>query len=80
MKKSDTICGSPEESNIMICSFYKYGILNIERVVKYIKEIIKVLKGIIVTNYYTDKDVKKKAKEKNIIILDRSEFEDGIYN
>lgn len=60
--------------------------LNTEIGDKHIEETLKdmekekVLKGIIVTNYYTDKDVKKKAKEKNIIILDRSEFEDGIYN
>ena len=60
--------------------------LNTEIGDKHIEETLKdmekekVLKRIIVTNYYTDKDVKKKAKEKNIIILDRSEFEDGIYN
>ena len=60
--------------------------LNTEIGDKHIEETLKdmekekVLKGIIVTNYYTDKDVKKKAKEKNIIIIDRSEFEDGIYN
>lgn len=60
--------------------------LNTEIGDKHIEETLKdmekekVLNGIIVTNYYTDKDVKKKAKEKNIIILDRSEFEDGIYN
>lgn len=40
----------------------------------------KVLNGIIVTNYYVDKDIKEEALEKNIIILDRKEFENGIYN
>ena len=40
----------------------------------------KVLNGIIVTNYYVDKDIKEEALEKNIIILDRKEFESGIYN
>lgn len=60
--------------------------LNTEIGDKHIEETLKdmekekVLNGIIVTNYYANKDVKKKAKEKNIIILDRSEFEDGIYN
>lgn len=40
----------------------------------------KVLNGIIVTNYFVDKDIKEEALEKNIIILDRKEFEQGIYN
>ena len=40
----------------------------------------KVLNGIIVTNYFVDKDIKEEALEKNIIILDRKEFENGIYN
>lgn len=40
----------------------------------------KVLYGLIVTNFYIDKKVKEKAAEKNITILDRSEFENGIYN
>ena len=40
----------------------------------------KVLNGIIVTNYYVDKDIKEEALTKNIIILDRKEFEQGIYN
>ena len=40
----------------------------------------KVLNGIIVTNYYVDKDIKEEALEKNIIILDRKEFENGIYS
>ena len=39
----------------------------------------KVEKGIIVTNFYVDKSIKKKAKEQNITILDRREYEDGIY-
>ena len=39
----------------------------------------KVLNGIIVTNYYVDNNIKDKALEKNIIILDRKEFEKGIY-
>ena len=40
----------------------------------------KVLNGIIVTNYYVDDNIKEKAQEKNIIILDKKEFEKGIYN
>ena len=40
----------------------------------------KVLNGIIVTNYYVNKDIKEEALTKNIIILDRKEFENGIYN
>ena len=40
----------------------------------------KVMYGLIVTNFYIDKDVKKKALEKNIVILDRKEFEEGIYD
>ena len=40
----------------------------------------KVLNGIIVTNYYVDNNIKEKALEKNIIILDRKEFEEGIYD
>ena len=40
----------------------------------------KVLNGIIVTNYTVDDNIKEKALEKNIIILDRKEFEKGIYN
>ena len=39
----------------------------------------KVLNGIIVTNYFVDKDIKEEALTKNIIILDRKEFEQGIY-
>ncbi len=39
----------------------------------------KVLNGIIVTNYYVDNTIKEEALEKNIIILDRKEFESGIY-
>ena len=60
--------------------------LNTEIGDKHIEETLKdmekekVLNGIIVTNYYANKDIKRKAKEKNIIILDRLEFEDGIYN
>ena len=40
----------------------------------------KIPHGIIVTNFCVDDYVKTKALEKNIIILDRTEFEDGIYN
>ena len=36
--------------------------------------------GIIVTNYFVDNNIKNKAKKNNITILDRAEFEDGIYN
>ncbi len=36
--------------------------------------------GIIVTNYYADSDIKNKALENNITILDRAEFENGIYD
>ena len=40
----------------------------------------KVMYGLIVTNFYVNKTVKKSALEKNITILDRKEFEQGIYN
>ena len=40
----------------------------------------KVKYGLIVTNFYVDKETMKSAKELNIIILDRSEFEEGIYD
>ena len=40
----------------------------------------KVSHGIIVTNYYVAEDTKKKASKKNITILDRSVFEEGIYD
>lgn len=52
---------------------------------KQIEETIKdmgkehVSHGIIVTNYHVDKDIKKKASKNNITILDREDFEDGIY-
>ncbi len=36
--------------------------------------------GIIVTNYYADSDIKNKALENSITILDRAEFENGIYD
>ena len=39
----------------------------------------KVLAGIIVTNYYVDSDIKEKALKKNVTILDREKFEEGIY-
>lgn len=39
----------------------------------------KVSFGIIVTNYYADNDIKAKALEKGITILDRAAFEEGIY-
>lgn len=35
--------------------------------------------GIIVTNFHAGKIVREKALEKNIIILDRKVFEDGVY-
>ena len=35
--------------------------------------------GVIVTNFYADKKIKQRAKNNNIIILDRSELKDGIY-
>ena len=40
----------------------------------------KVLNGIIVTNYTVDNDIRNKALEKNIIILDRKNFEEWIYD
>lgn len=36
--------------------------------------------GIIVTNFHAGKTIREKALEKNIIILDREVFEDGVYN
>ena len=36
--------------------------------------------GIIVTNFHAGKAIREKALEKNIIILDRDVFEDGVYN
>jgi len=40
----------------------------------------KLIHGIIVTNYHVSADIKNKALKKNITILDRQEFEEGIYN
>ena len=40
----------------------------------------KVINGIIVTNYSVNNDIKDEALTKNIIILDRKDFENGIYN
>lgn len=40
----------------------------------------KVINGIIVTNYTVNNDIKDEALTKNIIILDRKDFENGIYN
>ena len=58
---------------------HNYNLIEIEDTLQdFEKE--KVLNGIIVTNYYVDKDIKEEALEKNIIILDRKEFEQGIYN
>ncbi len=60
--------------------------LNTKITDKQIKEAVKDLDeeglayGLIVTNFYVDKETKKKAAKQNITILDRSEFEDGIYN
>ena len=59
--------------------------LNTEITEKQIEETFKdmekedVAHGIIVTNFYVKQKIKDKAMEKNIRILDRSEFEDGIY-
>ncbi|MBQ9024182.1 MAG: restriction endonuclease [Bacilli bacterium] len=39
----------------------------------------KVVGGLIITNYYADKEIKEKASKEGIIILDRAEFENGIY-
>ena len=53
---------------------------------KQIKETLKDMDeeglayGLIVTNFYVDKETKKKASKQNITILDRSEFEEGIYD
>ena len=40
----------------------------------------KLSYGIIVTNFHVGKIIREKALEKNIIILDRKVFEEGIYN
>lgn len=53
---------------------------------KHIKETIKDMEkenvnhGLIITNFYADDEMKDLALENNIMILDRSEFEDGIYD
>ena len=39
-----------------------------------------VLNGIIVTNYIVPRFIKNKARKQHITILDRHEFEEGIYN
>ena len=57
----------------------KIGDEQIKETIKDMKK-EKVLHGIIVTNYYVDYDIKSEALEKNITILDRSEYEEGIYN
>lgn len=57
----------------------KIGDKEIEETVEdMIKE--KLEYGLIVTNFLVGKIVREKALEKNIIILDRKVFEDGIYN
>ena len=57
----------------------KIGKKEIDETVKDIEK-EDVLYGLIVTNYYVDVDIKNKAIEKNITILDRAEFEEGIYD
>jgi hypothetical protein len=53
---------------------------------KHIKETLKDMEkenvnhGLIITNFYTDMEMKDLALEHNITILDRAEFEDGIYD
>ena len=60
--------------------------LNMEITEKQIEETFKDMEkenvghGIIVSNYYVKDDIKDKALEKNITILDRSEFDHGIYD
>lgn len=57
----------------------KIGEKQIEETIEDMKK-EKIPNGIIVTNFCVDDYIKTKALEKNIIILDRTEFEDGIYN
>lgn len=40
----------------------------------------KLEHGIIVTNYNVSKETKDKAKKKNVYILDKEIFEQGVYN
>jgi len=40
----------------------------------------KVVGGLIITNFYADKEIKEKALKDGIIVLDRAEFENGIYD
>ena len=56
----------------------KIGEKQIEETTKDIEK-ENLLYGIIVTNYYVDDNIKKEALKKNITILDRTEFENGIY-
>ena len=39
----------------------------------------KVYDALLVTNMIVEDDIRKKAVEKNIVILDRKDFEHGIY-
>ena len=57
----------------------KIGEKQIEETIEDMKK-EKVLHGIMVTNFTVSDNVKKEALEKGITILDRSEFEKGIYN
>lgn len=52
-----------------------------EQIQETLKDMLKekVMYGLIVTNFYVDKEIKEKAQEKNITVLDRKEFENGIY-
>ena len=56
----------------------KIGDKQIEETIKDMEK-EKVSHGIIVTNYHIDKKTKSKALKHNITILDREEFEEGIY-
>lgn len=40
----------------------------------------KVYDALLVTNMIVDDDIRKKATEKNIVILDRNDFNQGIYD
>lgn len=60
--------------------------LNIEITNKQIEETLKDMDeeklnyGLIVSNLYVSDEIKEKAYHNNITILDRKEFENGIYN
>ena len=57
----------------------KIGEKQIDETIKDMKK-ERVSNGIIVTNFYVDDNIRNMAAVKNIIILDKHEFENGIYN